>query len=55
MNLSFAETIIPTRSVDSQIRAFIAGDNDGEDLLHAIYDHVLDEPVPARLQALLKP
>lgn len=52
---SFAETIIPTRSVDSQIRAFIAGDNDGEDLLHAIYDHVLDEPVPARLQALLKP
>jgi hypothetical protein len=24
-------------------------------LLHAIYDHVLDEPVPERLRALLKP
>jgi hypothetical protein len=52
---SFAESIAPVRSVDSQIRAFLAGDNDGEDLLHAIYDHVLDEPVPERLRTLLKP
>jgi hypothetical protein len=52
---SFAESIIPTRSVDSRIRAFIAGDDDGEALLHALYDHVLDEPVPERLRALLKP
>jgi hypothetical protein len=59
MNLAvkciFAESIAPVRSVDSQIRAFLAGDNDGEDLLHAIYDHVLDEPVPERLRTLLKP
>ncbi|HYU12279.1 MAG TPA: NepR family anti-sigma factor [Stellaceae bacterium] len=42
------------RSVDSRIRAFLAGDTDGEDLLHELYNHVLDEPVPERLRALLK-
>ena len=52
---SFAETTSSVPSVDNQIRAFLAGDSDGEDLLHAIYDHVLDEPVPQRLRALLKP
>jgi hypothetical protein len=59
MNLAvkcnFVESAIPVRSVDGQIRSFLAGENDGEDLLHAIYDHVLDEPVPERLRALLKP
>ena len=52
---SFGETTSSVPSVDNQIRAFLAGDSDGEDLLHAIYDHVLDEPVPQRLRALLKP
>ena len=52
---SFAESTSPPHSVDNQIRAFLAGDSDGEDLLHAIYDHILDEPVPERLRALLKP
>jgi len=51
----FAETIAAPQSVDSQIRDFLAGDSHGEELLHAIYDHVLDEPVPDRLKALLKP
>ena len=51
---SYAE-IAPVRSVDSQIRAFLAGQSDGEELLHVMYDHVLDEPVPERLKALLKP
>lgn len=41
-------------SIDSRIRAFLDGDSDGEDVLHAIYDHVLDEPVPERLRAILK-
>jgi hypothetical protein len=41
-------------SVDSQIRDFVAGHSDGEKLLHAIYDHVLDEPIPERLLAALK-
>ena len=52
---SFAESTSAPCSVDNQIRAFLAGDNDGEDLLHAIYDHVLDEPVPERMRVLLKP
>ena len=42
-------------SGDRDIRDFLAGKTDGEDLLHALYDHVLDEPVPERLRALLRP
>ena len=41
-------------SVGAEIRDFLAGKTDGENLLHAIYDHVLDEPVPERLLAVLK-
>jgi hypothetical protein len=41
-------------SVDSEIRDFVAGRTDGEKLLHAIYDRVLDEPIPERLLAALK-
>ena len=41
-------------SVDSRIRAFLAGDTNGEDVLHEIYDPILDEPVPERLRAVLK-
>ena len=48
------ETNIRLGSTDSRIRAFLDGETDGEDLLHAIYDHVLDEPVPERLRAVLK-
>lgn len=45
----------PVRSsTDREIRDFLTGKNDGEDLLHALYDHVLDEPVPERLTALLR-
>jgi hypothetical protein len=40
--------------IDRDIRDFLDGKNDGEDLFHALYDHVLDEPVPQRLSALLK-
>ena len=38
----------------TEIRDFLTGKTDGEDLLHALYDHVLDEPVPERLRALLR-
>lgn len=41
-------------TTDSRIRAFLAGETDGEDVLRQIYDHVLDEPVPERLRAVLK-
>lgn len=42
-------------STDRDIRDFLAGKNNGEQLLHALYDHVLDEPVPERVKALLRP
>ena len=41
-------------STEREIRDFLSGKTDGEDLLHRMYDHVLDEPVPERLTALLK-
>ena len=41
-------------SVDARIRAFLAGETDGEDVLHEIYDDVLDEPIPESMRALLK-
>jgi hypothetical protein len=40
--------------VDRDIRDFLAGKSNGEDLLHALYDNVLDEPVPDRLRAVLR-
>jgi len=41
-------------STDRDIRDFLSGKSDGEDLLHALYDKVLDEPVPERLLAVLR-
>lgn len=41
-------------STEREIRDFLNGKTDGEDLLRRLYDHVLDEPVPERLTALLK-
>jgi Anti-sigma factor NepR len=41
-------------STDREIREFLTGKNDGAELLHAIYDDVLDEPVPERLLAVLR-
>jgi Anti-sigma factor NepR len=48
------EPIIVKAPVDRDIRDFLDGRSDGEDLLHALYDHVLDEPVPERLRTLLR-
>ncbi len=41
-------------SIDRDIRDFLTGKTDGEVPLRALYDHVLDEPVPERLKALLR-
>jgi hypothetical protein len=49
-----AEPHIAVSWIDRDIRDFLAGRNEGNDLLHALYDHVLDEPVPERLRAVLK-
>ena len=40
--------------IDRGICDFLAGKTDGEELLHALYDHILDEPVPERLRAILR-
>ena len=39
-------------SVEEQISDFLDGKTHGEGVLHALYDHVLEEPIPARMQAL---
>lgn len=39
---------------DRELRSFLRGSSDGGKLLHAIFDEVLDEPVPTRLSAVLK-
>ena len=53
--LSAAEELETARpSVEDQILAFLDGRTHGEELLHALYDHVLDEPIPPRMKALLK-
>ena len=44
----------PTPSWDDELRAFLDGDTNGEPLFHAIYDNVLDEPIPARLLEALR-
>jgi hypothetical protein len=40
-------------SVEDQIAAFLDGRTQGEELLRALYDHVLDEPIPPQMKALL--
>jgi hypothetical protein len=37
-----------------QIRRFVNGETTGRDVLGALYDHILDEPVPQRLKDLLR-
>jgi hypothetical protein len=43
-----------TDTVAEQLLAFLDGRTDGEELLHILYDHVLEEPVPERMRALLR-
>jgi len=48
-----APFLAPLAAGRETLRGFLAGDNDGEVLLHGIYDHVLEEPVPEELMKLL--
>jgi hypothetical protein len=41
-------------SIENQITDFLDGRTHGEGLLHALYDHVLDEPIPERMRSLFK-
>ena len=43
-----------TDTVEEQILDFLDGKTHGEDLLHALHDHVLDEPIPERMRALFR-
>ena len=40
-------------SMSDRIAAFLDGRTHGEDLLHELYDHVLDEPIPQRMREIL--
>jgi len=42
------------RGVEQQILDFLDGKTHGEELLHALHDHVLDEPIPERMLAFLR-
>jgi hypothetical protein len=37
-----------------EVERFLGGRNNGDKLLHAIFDDVLEEPVPSRLATILK-
>jgi hypothetical protein len=41
-------------SADGEIRAFLTGKTDGAALLHALYDEILDEPVPEGMLAIVR-
>ena len=43
-----------TDTVAEQLLAFLDGRTDGEELLHVLYDHVLEEPVPEQMRALFR-
>ncbi len=45
---------VPRPSVDEQIAAFLDGRTHGEELLHQLYDYVLEEPIPERMRALFE-
>ena len=41
-------------SVADRIAAFLDGRTHGEDLLHELYDYILEEPIPQSMRELLK-
>ena len=50
---TIAAPATPFLSVKDKIAAFLDGSTHGEDLLHALYDHILEEPIPEAMRALL--
>src|SRR5262245_35155042 len=41
-------------TIEGKILDFLEGRTHGEDLLHALHDYVLDEPIPERMLALVR-
>jgi hypothetical protein len=50
---AFPQSELTGPSVATRIAAFLDGRTCGEDLLHALYDYVLNEPIPQPIRALL--
>lgn len=46
-------SLVPLSMAD-RIAAFLEGRTHGEDLLHELYDYVLEEPIPQSMRELLK-
>lgn len=42
------------KSIEQQVSDFLDGKTHGEELFHALYDHVLEEPIPERMGALFR-
>jgi hypothetical protein len=42
--------VVAPPSVGDRIAAFLEGTTNGEDLLHELYDFVLEEPLPQRMR-----
>ena len=49
----FPEPTSEPLSMTDRIAAFLDGSTNGEDLLHELYDYVLEEPIPQRLRQIL--
>jgi hypothetical protein len=49
-----SQSQLPHDFVEDRISDFLDGRTHGEELLHALYDHVLDEAVPERMRSLFK-
>jgi 4'-phosphopantetheinyl transferase EntD len=45
---------IVSRSVADRIADFLDGRTHGQDLLHELYDYVLEEPLPQRMREILR-
>ena len=52
ISISGASFLLPP--LEDQIADFLDGRTHGEGLFHALYDHVLDEPIPERMRGLFK-
>jgi hypothetical protein len=50
----FRKTEMSARSVEARVAAFVEGRTNGEELLHALFDHVLNEPIPQSMREILK-
>jgi hypothetical protein len=44
---------MPARSAKAGIAAFLEGTTNCEELLHALYDHILHEPIPQSMRRIL--